>query len=53
LRKQNVQLVDLNEALDKANVVVFLVEHKEFKTIDINGLSHKAIINTVGYSKKN
>ncbi len=39
-------LVKLDEALEKANTIVGLVDHKEFKTISANTLNTKVVIDT-------
>jgi UDP-N-acetyl-D-mannosaminuronic acid dehydrogenase len=41
-------LVKLEEALDKANTIVALVDHKEFKKIPANLLNTKVVIDTRG-----
>ncbi len=41
-------LVSLAEALDGADIVVFLVAHREFKSIPKNLLSEKIIVDTCG-----
>ena len=45
---KNAQLVGLQEALDKANVVVVLVDHKAFKNIPKSTLNQKIVIDTRG-----
>ncbi len=44
----SVTLVSLDEALKRADVIVLLVDHTEFKTIDRNALKDKALIDTRG-----
>jgi len=41
-------LVKLDEALEKANTIVALVDHKEFKKISANILNSKVVIDTRG-----
>ncbi|GAA0339967.1 UDP-N-acetyl-D-mannosamine dehydrogenase VpsB [Bowmanella denitrificans] len=48
LQNQNVELVSLSSALEKANVVVVLVDHKQFKAADKNELARKVVIDTRG-----
>jgi UDP-N-acetyl-D-mannosaminuronic acid dehydrogenase len=43
-----VELASLESALDKANVVVVLVNHKEFKTADAGQFAAKVVIDTRG-----
>jgi len=43
-----VQLVGLDEALERADVVVLLVDHREFKELDRERLSGKRVIDTRG-----
>ena len=44
----NVELVDLDRALDEADVVVLLVDHQSFKSDDRTRLAGKAVIDTRG-----
>ncbi len=44
------KLTDYKEAIDKADIVVFLVAHDEFKNLDIN--STKVILDFCGVKKK-
>ena len=44
----NVELVDLDRALDEADVVVLLVDHQSFKSVDRTRLAGKAVIDTRG-----
>jgi UDP-N-acetyl-D-mannosaminuronic acid dehydrogenase len=48
LLELNVQLVKTEEAIEKADVVVLLVDHDYFKMIDKKVLSNKIIIDTRG-----
>ncbi len=41
-------LVKLDEALEKANTIVALVDHKEFRNISANTLNSKVVIDTRG-----
>ena len=45
---KNVQLASLETALEKANVVVVLVDHKEFKAADSTQFATKVVIDTRG-----
>jgi UDP-N-acetyl-D-mannosaminuronic acid dehydrogenase len=44
----NIQLADLDVALKKADILVLLVDHQAFKTIDSEQLKGKAVIDTRG-----
>ena len=46
--KEDVRLVSLEEAMEQADIVLLLVDHKEFKQMDRNLLSGKAVIDTRG-----
>jgi len=48
LENHNVTLDTLANALDKANVVVVLVDHKEFKAADKTAFAKKVVIDTRG-----
>jgi UDP-N-acetyl-D-mannosaminuronic acid dehydrogenase len=48
LLESNVQLVKTEDAIEKAEVVVLLVDHDYFKVIDKKVLSNKIIIDTRG-----
>lgn len=48
LCQEQVELVSLNHALERASVVVILVDHTEFKVIDRSVLFSKVIIDTRG-----
>jgi UDP-N-acetyl-D-mannosaminuronic acid dehydrogenase len=45
---KNVELVTLETALEKANVIVVLVDHKQFKAADKSQFAKKVIIDTRG-----
>ena len=42
------ELTSLQEAIEKANIIVILVDHTEFKTMDRNQLATKVVIDTRG-----
>lgn len=44
----NAELKDYNDAIDEADVVVLLVDHKEFKAFDKSKLEDKRLIDTKG-----
>lgn len=44
----NIEFCDYQQAIEKANIVLLLVDHKEFKCLDKNLLSGKEIIDTRG-----
>jgi UDP-N-acetyl-D-mannosaminuronic acid dehydrogenase len=46
--EEKVELVSLQEAVKKANVIVVLVDHKEFKTADKTVFAKKVVIDTRG-----
>ncbi|OIR45765.1 UDP-N-acetyl-D-mannosamine dehydrogenase [Corynebacterium sp. NML130628] len=48
----NVQLVDLDKALNICHVLVILVDHKEFKDLDLSQHNPLAIIDTRGIVKR-
>lgn len=48
LVEAGVELSSLDEALEKANIVVILVDHKEFQTVDRSRLVTKVVIDTRG-----
>ncbi len=48
LAESGVTLSSLSDALDKANVVVVLVDHKQFKTTDRTQFATKVVIDTRG-----
>lgn len=46
LAKQGIELVSLERALELANIVVVLVDHKEFKAADKTEFAKKVVIDT-------
>jgi UDP-N-acetyl-D-mannosaminuronic acid dehydrogenase len=46
--RDNVVLVDLNTAINKADIVVLLVDHKQFRCVDYQLLASKIVIDTRG-----
>ena len=46
--QKNVRLVSLEEAMRNANIVLLLVDHKEFKGMDRALLKGKTVIDTRG-----
>lgn len=48
LAKQGIELVSLERALELANIVVVLVDHKEFKAADKTEFAKKVVIDTRG-----
>ena len=48
LAEKGAKLVKLDEALERANTIVALVDHKEFKKISPNRLNTKVVIDTRG-----
>ena len=48
LAEKGVELVSFNQAIERANVVVVLVDHKEFKAADKTSLARKVVIDTRG-----
>ena len=48
LSEQGVELVSISQAIEKANVIVVLVDHKEFKAVDRASLARKVVIDTRG-----
>src|SRR5699024_1164445 len=44
----NVHLADLEEAIDKADVVLLLVDHAPFRNVDTEALQTKIVIDTKG-----
>ena len=48
LSDKGVELVSLSQAMEKANVLVVLVDHKEFKSADKSSLARKVVIDTRG-----
>ena len=51
--KDVTKLTDLEEAIKSANILVLLVDHSQFKKIDLNVLSSKYIIDTRGILTEN
>lgn len=45
---ENVQLVSLKTGINDADIVVFLVSHREFKNINLKSLEYKILVDTVG-----
>ncbi|SNY51660.1 UDP-N-acetyl-D-mannosaminuronic acid dehydrogenase [Arsukibacterium tuosuense] len=48
LAKYNAELTTLNQALEKANILVVLVDHKQFKTLQPADVTTKVVIDTRG-----
>lgn len=48
LSELGVELVSLGQAIEKANIIVVLVDHKEFKAADRASLARKVVIDTRG-----
>lgn len=48
LEEHDIQLENLDEALKKANVIVVLVDHKQFRTAEKSQFSTKVVIDTRG-----
>ncbi|MFT4994588.1 MAG: UDP-N-acetyl-D-mannosaminuronic acid dehydrogenase [Paraglaciecola sp.] len=48
LSGKGVELLGLNEALERANVLLVLVDHKPFKTLSINDVNTKVVVDTRG-----
>lgn len=46
--QKNVDLVDINTALSKADIIVLLVDHKQFGFIDYQLIANKIVIDTRG-----
>ena len=44
----NVDLKDYNDAIKKADVILLLVDHKEFQGLDPNSLKEKKVVDTKG-----
>ena len=44
----NAELKDYNDAIDEADVVLLLVDHKEFKAFDKSKFEDKRLIDTKG-----
>jgi UDP-N-acetyl-D-mannosaminuronic acid dehydrogenase len=48
LAAKGVELVSLNEALERANVLLVLVDHKPFKALSMNDINTKVVVDTRG-----
>jgi UDP-N-acetyl-D-mannosaminuronic acid dehydrogenase len=48
LAGKGVELVNLTEALERANVLLVLVDHKPFKALSINDVNTKVVVDTRG-----
>jgi UDP-N-acetyl-D-mannosaminuronic acid dehydrogenase len=48
LSQSGITLTSLDNALEKANIIVVLVDHKQFKTADRSQFSSKVVIDTRG-----
>ncbi|WP_396124306.1 UDP-N-acetyl-D-mannosamine dehydrogenase [Bacillus pseudomycoides] len=48
IQKEGMRLTTIDEALEKAEVIVLLVDHDQFKSINTEALENKAIIDTRG-----
>jgi UDP-N-acetyl-D-mannosaminuronic acid dehydrogenase len=48
LANNNIELTNLSSALERANVIVVLVDHKEFKAADKSAFARKVVIDTRG-----
>ncbi|GGD75164.1 UDP-N-acetyl-D-mannosamine dehydrogenase [Lacimicrobium alkaliphilum] len=48
LKDKNVRLVSLHQALEEANVLVVLVDHKPFKALTNNDINTKVVVDTRG-----
>ncbi len=46
--EKNIELTSLEQALDRANIVVVLVDHRQFKTADSSQFAAKVVIDTRG-----
>ncbi|MDO6709998.1 UDP-N-acetyl-D-mannosamine dehydrogenase [Aliiglaciecola sp. 2_MG-2023] len=44
----DIELVGLNESMERANIVVVLVDHKQFKSMDISDIASKVVVDTRG-----
>ena len=52
LSKQNIELVSLDDAMQRANIIVVLVDHKQFKAIPLSDVASKVVIDTRGLFSK-
>ena len=48
LEAANIELVSLNDALERANVLVVLVDHAEFKALSSDQINTKVVVDTRG-----
>lgn len=48
LLEKGIELVNLDTALEKANILVVLVDHKPFKALSINDVNTKVVVDTRG-----
>ena len=48
LAEKGVELVSLTAALERANVLLVLVDHKPFKALSINDVNTKVVVDTRG-----
>lgn len=46
--RSNVELTDLNVALEQADIVLLLVDHAPFKSVDPESLRSKIVLDTKG-----
>jgi UDP-N-acetyl-D-mannosaminuronic acid dehydrogenase len=51
LRDMGVSLVDMNEALEQADVIVLLVAHTSFNSLDKEKIASKAVIDCYGFTR--
>lgn len=49
----DVELVNINQALIEANILVILVAHKAFKQLTVNHTNTKVVIDAIGLNNKN
>lgn len=47
--RESVKLVGFGEAIDQADIIVLLVDHKQFKMVDREKLQQKVVIDVKGY----
>lgn len=48
----NIQLVDADAARNEADIVIFLVGHRQFQRLDPNLFLHKIVVDTIGLLSK-
>ena len=48
LAHRNVMLTDLDDALERADIVMLLVDHDQFKAVDPARLAGKKLVDTKG-----